>query len=241
MGSMDGRRALVTGGAGGLGSVAVRTLLDLGVDDVLVVGRTRSTLDAFKGRFADRVSVAAMDVTQPSAWQSIADQPIDILISAAGVTHREPFLDSTYEHWMEILTVNTVGTMLAVKAVLPGMLDRGWGRVVLISSVAASIGLPERAVYAASKAALEAWSRALIAEVGGHGVLINSVAPGMFPTDLTKSWLAANPSRAESIRLGIPEQRFGDPEELSAAFRFLVETTYAQGSILHIDGGWGVV
>jgi gluconate 5-dehydrogenase len=241
MSSMTGRRALVTGGAGGLGSIAVQTLLDLGADDVLVVGRTRTTLDAFKARFPDRVSVETLDVTRPEAWGTFADRPFDILISAAGTTHREPFLDSTYEHWMDILTVNTIGTMLAVKTVLPGMLSRGWGRVVLISSVAASIGLPERAVYSASKAALEAWVRALIAEIGGRGVLINSVAPGMFPTDLTKNWLKANPERAERIRKGIPEERFGNPEELAGAFRFLLETTYAQGSVLHIDGGWGVV
>ena len=241
MGSMTGRRALVTGGAGGLGSVAVRRLLDLGAADVLVVGRSQATLDAFRRGFPDRVSVESLDVTQPAAWESFAGRPIDILISAAGVAHREPFLDSTYAHWMDILTVNTIGTMLAVKAVLPGMLARGWGRIILISSVAASIGLPDRAVYSASKAALEAWTRAVVAEIGGRGVLINLVAPGMFPTDMTKQWLAANPARAELIRKGIPEQRFGEPDELAAAFQFLLETTYAQGSILHVDGGWGVV
>jgi len=241
MGSMTGRRTLVTGGAGGLGSVAVRTLLDLGAEDVLVVGRTQSTLADFKLRFPDRVSVQALDVTEPSAWDALADRRFDILISAAGVAHRELFLDSTYEHWMDMLNVNTVGTMLAVKTLLPGMLSRGWGRIILISSVVATIGLPGRSVYAATKAALEAWTRAVAAEVGGTGVLINCVAPGMFPTALTTHWLDSNPGLAESIRREIPEQRFGDPEELTAAFRFLLETTYAQGSVLHIDGGWGVV
>jgi NAD(P)-dependent dehydrogenase (short-subunit alcohol dehydrogenase family) len=213
----------------------------MGVEDVLVVGRTQSTLDAFKARFSGRVSIQAFDTADPEAWKAFADRPIDILIPAAGVAHREPFLDSTVEHWQNMLNVNTVGTMLAVKALLPGMIARGWGRIILISSVAASIGLPGRAVYSASKAALEAWARALAAEIGGQGVLINSVAPGMFPTELTTHWLAANPVLAESIRKGIPEQRFGDPDELAAAFRFLLETTYAQGSVLHIDGGWGVV
>ena len=109
------------------------------------------------------------------------------------------------------------------------------------SSVAATIGLPGRAVYGGTKAALEAWARAVATEIGGHDVLMNCLAPGMFPTEMTVSWLKANPDIAEAIRDDIPVHRFGDPEELASAFRFLIETTYAQGSVLHIDGGWGAV
>jgi len=239
--NLVGRRALVTGGAGGLGSVAVRTLLGMGADDVLVVGRDQAKLEAFQKTDPGRISIHAMDVADEAGWHQLRDRPIDVLIPAAGVAHREPFLDSTQEHWNEMLGTNIVGSMLAVQTLLPGMVDRGFGRIILISSVAAHIGLPGRAVYAATKAALEAWVRCVVAEVGGHDVLINCLAPGMFPTKMTTGWLAANPDVAEGIRSAIPEKRFGDPEELAAAFRFLVETTYAQGSVLHIDGGWGIV
>lgn len=241
MGSVAGKLALVTGGGGGLGAVAVATLIELGAEKVTVVGRTRGKLDELCRRFPGRVEGAVLDVTKPEAWRELTDSRFDILVSAAGVTYRESFLDSSYEHWMEILGVNTVGTMLAAKTVLPGMLARGWGRIVLISSVAAKIGLAERAVYSASKAALEAWARAVAAEIGGHGVLINSVAPGMFPTDLTSSWLAANPEKRDAILKSIPEHRFGQPEELATVLRFLFETNYAQGSVVYLDGGWGVV
>jgi 3-oxoacyl-[acyl-carrier protein] reductase len=240
MGSMTGRRALVTGGAGGLGSVAVRTLLELGAEDVLVVGRSQAKLDEFKKKHPDRVSVRAMDVADPKAWEAAADWQFDVVIPAAGVSYREAFLDASFEHWQEILQVNTVGTMLAVKAVLPGMLERKWGRIILISSVVANMGLPGRALYAASKAALEAWARTLAVEIGGNGVLINCVAPGMFPTALTISYLKANPDFAESTTKRIPEHRFGDPDEIASAFRYLLETTYAQGTVLHLDGGWGI-
>jgi NAD(P)-dependent dehydrogenase (short-subunit alcohol dehydrogenase family) len=239
--TMSGRRALVTGGAGGLGSVAVRTLLQLGADDVLVVGRTQSKLDAFKAQFAERVSIEAFDVTDPTAWERFGDRRLDVLIPCAGAAYRVPFIETGYEDWRKMIDTNLLGTMLAVRAVLPGMVEHNWGRIILISSVAATIGLPGRAVYGGTKAALEAWARALAAEVGGHNVLINCLAPGMFPTELTVSWLKANPEIAESIRGQIPEKRFGDPEELADAYRFLLETTYAQGSVLHVDGGWGAV
>lgn len=241
MGTLTGRRALVTGGAGGLGSVAVRTMLEMGVDDVLVVGRNLQKLEAFRERTGERVSIEAMDVTQPAAWESLRERSFDVLVPAAGVSHREPFLDSTFEHWQDMVSTNVLGTMLAVKTVLPGMVERKWGRIILISSVAARIGLPGRAVYSATKAALESWARALASEIGGTGVMINSLAPGMFPTDLTSTWLAANPETARSIAAVIPEHRFGDPEELASAFRFLLEATYVQGSIVRIDGGWGAV
>ncbi len=239
MAILSGRRALVTGGAGGLGSVAVRTLLEMGADDVLVVGRTQSKLDAFKAECGDRVSTEALDVTDPLAWEGIEQRRFDVLVPCAGAAVRAPFIETGYDVWRNLVDTNILGTMLAVKAVLPGMIERDWGRIVLISSVAATIGLPGRAVYGGTKAALEAWARALAAEVGGHDVLINCVAPGMFPTEMTINWLQTNPDVAEAIRNDIPIHRFGDPEELASAFRFLIETTYAQGSVLHIDGGWG--
>lgn len=241
MATLSGRRALVTGGAGGLGSVAVRTLLAMGAEDVLVVGRTRSKLEAFKAECGDRVSIEAFDVTDPHAWDGFEERRFDVLIPCAGTAYRVPFIETGYEVWRNLVETNILGTMLAVKAVLGGMIERDWGRIVLISSVAATIGLPGRAVYGGTKAALEGWARAVATEVGGHDVLINCLAPGMFPTDMTVNWLKANPDIAEAIRDDIPLRRFGEPEELAPAFRFLIETTYAQGSVLHIDGGWGVV
>ena len=241
MATLSGRRALVTGGAGGLGSVAVRTLLEMGAEDVLVVGRTQSKLEAFKAESGDRVSIEAFDVTDPRAWKGFEGRRFDVLIPCAGTAYRVPFIETDHEVWRTLVDTNILGTMLAVKAVLPGMIERDWGRIVHISSVAATIGLPGRAVYGGTKAALEAWARAVAAEIGAHDVLINCVAPGMFPTDMTVNWLKANPDVAEAIRSDIPLHRYGDPEELAPAFRFLIETTSAQGSVLHIDGGWGGV
>jgi gluconate 5-dehydrogenase len=241
MAILTGRRALVTGGAGGLGSVAVRTLLEMDAEEVLVVGRTRPKLEAFKAKCGDRVSIEEFDVTDQAAWERFGERKIDVLIPCAGTAYRVPFVETGYADWRRMIDTNILGTMLAVKAVLPGMIERNWGRIILISSVAATIGLPARAVYGGTKASLEAWARALAAEIGPHDVLINCLAPGMFPTEMTLNFLKENPEIAESIHNQIPLKRFGDPEELAAAYRFLIETTYAQGSVLHMDGGWGVV
>ncbi len=241
MGLLTGRRALVTGGHGGLGSIAVRTLLDLDAEDVLVVGRSRDKLEAFRAAHGVRVSVDALDVTDPAAWRTIDGRPVDVLIPCAGAAYRAPFVATDYEVWRALVDTNLMGTLLAVRSVLPGMLERGWGRIVLISSAAATIGLPGRAVYGASKAALEAFARALAPEIGSRDVLVNCLAPGMFPTEMTQDWLRANPDVAEGIRTAIPLGRFGETEELASAFRFALEATYAQGSVIHIDGGWGVV
>lgn len=241
MAALTGRRALVTGGAGGLGSVAVRTVLEMDAEDVLVVGRNRTKLELLKAQCGERVSIEAFDVTDPAAWESLSDRRIDVLIPCAGVAYRVPFIETGYDDWFRMIDTNILGTMLAVKAVLAGMIERNWGRIILISSVAATIGLPARAVYGGTKASLEAWAHALAAEIGPHNVLINCLAPGMFPTEMTRNFLKDNPKVAESIRNQIPLKRFGEPEELGAAYRFLIETTYAQGSVLHIDGGWGVV
>ncbi len=241
MGLLTGRRALGTGGHGGLGSVAVRTLVDLDAQEVLVVGRSRDRLEAFRAAHGGRVSIEVLDVTDPAAWRAIDGRAVDVLIPCAGVAFRAPFVETGYEVWRDLVETNLMGTLLAVGAVLPGMLERGWGRIVLISSAAATIGLPGRAVYGASKAALEAFARALAPEIGSREVLVNCLAPGMFPTEMTQHWLKANPDTAEAIRAGIPLGRFGETAELASAFRFALEATYAQGSVIHVDGGWGVV
>jgi 3-oxoacyl-[acyl-carrier protein] reductase len=240
MGLLTGRHALVTGGHGGLGSVAVRVLLDLDAEDVLVVGRSLERLNAFRDAAGERVSVEALDVTDPGAWGALADRRVDVLIPCAGTAVRAPFVETDHDVWASQIDTNLTGTLFAVRAVLPGMLERGWGRIVLISSVAASIGLPGRAVYGATKAALESFARAIATEVGDRGVLVNCLAPGMFPTEMTQGWLRANPEVGEAIRNRIPLGRFGATDELASAFRFVLETTYAQGSVVHVDGGWGI-
>jgi NAD(P)-dependent dehydrogenase (short-subunit alcohol dehydrogenase family) len=247
MGILTNRRALVTGGGGAIGRVAVDTLLALDVDEVIVTGRRQALLDEACAVAPGRISSHRMDVREEAEWvrfmaKLLADsRRIDILIASAGVAYRAPFLNGRTRDWEEMWRTNVLGSLLAVRHLLPSMLEQGWGRMVLISSAAAHIGLPGRAVYGATKGAIEAFTRALAAEVGDRGVLVNSLAPGMFATAMTQSWLEANPATATAIRGTIPVHRFGRLEELADAFRFLLATTYMQGASLRVDGGWTAV
>jgi NAD(P)-dependent dehydrogenase (short-subunit alcohol dehydrogenase family) len=120
------------------------------------------------------------------------------------------------------------------------MIARRFGRIVVVSSAGARIGLVDRVVYTATKGALESFTRSLGVEVGGTGVTVNAVAPGVMPTRVSAKWLADNPALAEQTLSGIPEGRVGQAEELEAAFSFLLSSTYSQGSTVSVDGGWSV-
>jgi NAD(P)-dependent dehydrogenase (short-subunit alcohol dehydrogenase family) len=244
MDTLTGRRALVTGGGGAIGRVALGTLLDLDVDEVVVTGRRREPLDEVERLAPGRVRGHQMDVAEDAAWTRLLTEVqsdgrgIDVLVACAGVARRAPYLEGRLEDWEEMWRTNVLGTLLAARHLVPGMSERGWGRIVLISSAAAHIGLPGRAVYGATKAAIEALARSLAAEFGGCGILVNTIAPGMYLTSMTEDFLEANPATAAAIRDRIPVHRFGQVGELAEAFRLLVTTTYMQGASLRVDGGW---
>lgn len=243
MRDISGSAAVVTGGGGAIGAVAAQTLAELGAD-VVVCGRSMDRLRRTAER-SRRIQPFPMDVSAPEDWQELLSwidetlsRPVTVLVTAAGTNHRGPFLSSTCEQWTQLWQTNVVGTMLGAQSVLPGMLDAGFGRIALVSSVGARIGLSERSAYAATKGAIEAFARSLAAEVGPAGVTVNCVAPGAMPTDLNRRWLDSRPDMRSQILGSVPMERFGEPAELAAAFRFLMESTYSQGSTVVVDGGW---
>lgn len=243
MREVAGSLAVVTGGGGAIGSVATRTLAELGAD-VVVCGRNAERLEA-TARTGPGIRPYPMDATEPGAWDELLDwigrtysRPVTLLVTAAGANHRSPFLDSTPTEWDELWQINVVATMLAVRTVLPGMLAAGFGRMVLVSSVGARIGLGERSVYAATKGAVEAFARSLADEIGPTGVTVNCLAPGAMPTELNRRWLDSRPDMRDRILASVPAGRLGDPAELAAAFRYLVQSGYSQGSTVVVDGGW---
>lgn len=225
------RTALVTGAAGGIGSAIVRALADGGYR----VGLCDSNRDVEDIGAPFRV----FDIADRQACeQAIAEleqelgAPFDTLVAAAAmVDNIAPAAEFPPDAWERELAVNLSGAFWCARVLSRGMADRGFGRIVMISSGAASYGQPGQVAYAASKAGLTGMVCTLAAELAPNGVTCNAVVPGMIATPRVLSW--TNPAE------GIPAGRLGDPVEVAALVRFLCsdDAAYVTGACIPIDGG----
>ena len=160
---------------------------------------------------------------------------IDILVNNAGIVRDKSFVKMTAEMWSEVLSVNLDGTFFCTKAVIEGMLERKYGRIVNISSVIGRMGNRGQANYAASKAGIIGITQALAKEFAGKGVTVNAVAPGFIETDMLRS---VPKDIMEKVIAQIPLGRLGKPSEIAAAVAFLVtEGDYITGQVIDINGG----
>jgi 3-oxoacyl-[acyl-carrier protein] reductase len=161
---------------------------------------------------------------------------IDILVNNAGIVRDKSFVKMTPQMWSEVLSVNLDGAFYCTKAVIEGMLERKYGRIVNISSVIGRMGNRGQANYAASKAGLIALSQTLAKEFAGKGITVNAVAPGFIETDMLKS---VPKEIMEKILAGIPLGRLGKPSEVAGAVAYLVSEggDYITGQVIDINGG----
>ena len=137
--------------------------------------------------------------------------PLDILVATAGYGEKVPFAEMDYSQWRAMLATHPDGTFLAMRHTLPGMLERGWGRIITFSSIAASQGVALQSHYAAAKGAIDALVRSVAHEVIPGGVTVNAIAPGYFESPLNDG---ASPERLAALRASMPAGRFGDPSEM---------------------------
>jgi NAD(P)-dependent dehydrogenase (short-subunit alcohol dehydrogenase family) len=196
--TLHGRTALVTGGGRGIGRAIALALGRAGATLVLT-GRTarrlRGVAIELAGAGAPEPLVYVLDVTDTEAVAVALDRfrsegsPIDILVNNAGIAESEPLARTDLALWRRHLDVNATAPYLFMRALLPGMLERGWGRIVNIASTAGLAGAPYISAYAASKHALVGLTRAVAAETAGRGVTVNAVCPGFVFTEMT--WRAA--------------------------------------------------
>lgn len=237
---LDGKRALVTGGSKGIGLAAARQLRDLGAV-VTLAARGEEALRAA----ADDLGAAwvVADVSTPQGVQAAveaAGQP-DILVSNAGGP--PPSLPSavTGAAWEQGFQTTFLSTARLTDAVLPGMRERGWGRIIAITSL--TVGRPalNLPVSNAMRAAVTNHLRTLALEVAADGVTCNTVAPGYTATERLQK-LHADPAEAAKLQARIPARRFGTPEEVAAAIAFLAtnEAAYITGQEILVDGGWSI-
>jgi NAD(P)-dependent dehydrogenase (short-subunit alcohol dehydrogenase family) len=245
---IDGRRVLITGGAGGFGVTFARALAQAGADVALVGRRVEPLLQAATDLSAEtgrRIIGIPGDVTDENQVQgaiaSAVEQlgGVDILINNAGINLRKPTVDFTLEDWRRVIDTSLTGAFLFTKYALPGMIERGWGRVIHISSMIGQVGLADRPAYTAAKGALIQFARTTALEVARTGVTVNCLAPGPFMTELNKP-VVNNPAAYQSFLDRIPLGRFGDPQELAGAILFMASpaSSFMTGSVLTVDGGW---
>ena len=232
--------ALVTGGAGGIGRAIVRALA---ADGHRVVAG-----DIADGAPGEAALAARLDVTDRDSIDEAATRaerelgPIEILVNTAGWDEFHLFLETGEEFWDRVIELNYKGCLRVCRRVVPGMVQREYGRVVNISSDAARVGSSQEAVYAGAKAGQVAFGKTLAREVARHGVTVNSVCPGPTETALLAGLLGAGEDGAkmvQALRRAVPMRRLGRPEDVAPAVAFLASDAagYITGQTLSVSGG----
>ncbi|WP_395152659.1 glucose 1-dehydrogenase [Ilumatobacter sp.] len=250
MNRFDGKTVIVTGGGGGIGGALCRGFAAEGAS-VAVLDRdedaARVVADALSAGGAEALAVTC-DITERASVDAAVERttaafgPVDVLVNNAGWDLFVPFLETVPEDWSRLIDINLIGPLNMHHAVLPGMVERGSGRVVNISSDAARVGSSGEAVYAACKAGIIAFSKTLAREHSRHGVTFNVVCPGPTDTALLASVTeaAANPEKLrEAFRRAIPIGRLGEPDDLAGAVLFFASdaAAFVTGQVVSVSGG----
>ena len=232
---MTVRTVVVTGGARGIGLACARAFHADG-HRVAVLYRSKPVDDLFSVQ-CDVTDPAAVD----AAFTAVEDElgPAEVVVSNAGVTRDTLLVRMGDDDWADAIGTNLTGAFHVARRALRPMMRARWGRVVFMSSVAAHIGVPGQANYAAAKAGLIGLARSIAREYATRGITANLVAPGPVTTEMTT---VLGAQRVEELADAVPVKRFGTPDEVAAAVRFLAsdEAAFITGAILPVDGGLGM-
>ena len=229
------KNAVVTGGGSGIGEAIVNRLRADGHHVAIVDLKPGDDEFAFAADVTDR---AAVDDALGAIRAKLG--PVSILVNAAGLDSFKKFHDVSFERWQRVIDVNLNGVFHCIQAVLPDMIEAGWGRIVNISSSSTHSGAPYMAPYVAAKSAVNGLTKTLALEYGPSGITVNAVPPGFIDTPMLRA--AADKGFLGDIDQTIaatPVRRIGRPEDIAAACAFLIseEAGYITGQILGVNGG----
>jgi NAD(P)-dependent dehydrogenase (short-subunit alcohol dehydrogenase family) len=245
---LSGRAAIVTGGGSGIGRQMATALAEAGANLVLCARKVERCEEAAVE--IERLGVQAFgmrcDVRDPAEVQAVVDRTkaelgrVDVLVNNAGTSWGAPAEEHPLEGWQKVIDVNLTGVFLFAQAVGRVMIDQGGGKIVNVASVAAFGGAPPELVnavaYNASKGGVVSFTRDLATKWARHGINVNAVAPGWFPSDMNRVLLDAQP---DAYLERIPLRRFGGPDDLKGAVVFLASraSDFVTGQVVVVDGG----
>lgn len=245
---MNGRTVLYTGAAGGLGLDTTLLLIQRGATVVAIdkdLAKVEALEAAAEGRGPGKLLVSTADLSDLAGFRATLDRLVaetggfDVVINNAAIYPSKPFEDYSIEEHQAVQRVNVDAGIVAVQAALPGMRERGFGRIVNVSSITLSGGWANLSPYVASKMALVGLTRAWAREFGPYGVTVNAIAPGAFPTDAEK----IHPDPEGYNRMVLDAQaikRRGTAHDIANAIAFFAsdESGFVTGQTLHVNGGW---
>ena len=241
---MSQKIAYVTGGMGGIGTAICHRLHKMGYKVIAGCGPSRD-FDKWLGEQTAMGYTFYASVGNVADWVSTTDAfskavakhgPIDILVNNAGITRDRMFLKMTPEDWKAVIDTNLNAMFNVTKQVVPGMVEKGWGRIIQISSVNGEKGQSGQTNYSAAKAGMHGFTMALAQEMANKGVTVNTVSPGYIGTDMVK---AIKPEILEKIVATIPVKRLGTPEEIGSIVGWLAgdESGFTTGADFSCNGG----
>jgi 2-keto-3-deoxy-L-fuconate dehydrogenase len=228
--SFAGKRALVTGAGSGIGAAVARRLAEDGAEVVVA--------DLAPGAVAAELGARALELdVREEAQVAGAMDGLDVLVNVAGIGSTTSAPETPVEVWDEVFAVNARGTFLCCKHAIPGMAERGGGSIVNIASVAALVGLRNRAAYCASKGAVVALTRALAVDHVADGIRVNAICPGTVDSPWVRRLVEDVGESLEALQARQPLGRLGRPDEIAEAVAYLAAAEFATGTILVLDGG----
>ena len=243
---LTGNTALITGASGGIGAAIARALHQQGAT-VVLHGTRVERLAALADELATNVHVVTANLSSREEAAGLAEKvaeaagkPISILVNNAGITRDNLMMRMKDEEWDDVLDVNMTASMMITRACLRAMMKARFGRIISISSIVGVTGNPGQANYAASKAGMIGFSKALAAEVASRGITVNVIAPGFIATPMTD---VLDDGQKEGLLGRVPMGRLGEADEIAATTVFLAskEAGYITGGTLHVNGGMAML